>query len=218
MIIDYSNFQNVFETIAISPNIDVRGLPLNMFWGAVYGVKAPRGYARLRGATSFIRAHLPGAGWGETWRRRLGNKMVISSNFSKAPLEWCRWMWTASWRWWGAFLPWPKRRRKRERIWWREVKSQVWWEWWQLWQIRPQKERLLEQGQVRGQGRFIFQIDQQTSLQCWRRRGERPPKCRQQCRTQIKGAVQENERLVSKRRRQNDEATSNRKNIAINGW
>ena len=86
------------------PNIDVRGLPLNMFWGAVYGVKAPRGYARLRGATSFIRAHLPGSRLGRDLEAKTGNKMVISSNFSKAPLEWCRWMWTASWRWWEHFF------------------------------------------------------------------------------------------------------------------
>lgn len=144
------------------PNIDVRGLPLNMFWGAVYGVKAPRGYARLRGATSFIRAHLPGSRLGRDLEAKTGNKMVISSNFSKAPSSGVLPMDVDSlMKVVGAFLPWPKRRRKRERIWWREVKSHVWWEWWQLWQIRPQKERLLEQGQVRGQGWFIFQIDQQ---------------------------------------------------------
>ena len=121
------------------PNIDVRGLPLNMFWGVVScGVKAGWGYARLRGATSFIRAPLLGSRLGRDLEAKTGNKIVISSNFSKAPIvtivvpmDVDSLMKVV-----GAFLPWPKRRRKRERIWWREVKSQVWWEWWQLWQIR----------------------------------------------------------------------------------
>jgi len=37
-----------------------------------------------------------------------------------------------------------------------------------------------------------------TSLQCWRRRGERPPKCRQQCRTQIKGQFKKMRGLLVK--------------------
>ena len=106
-----------------------------MFWGVVsYGVKAGWGYARLRGATSFIRAPLPGSRLGRDMEKEVvnymeaktGNKMVISSNFSKAPSSGVVPMDVDSlMKVVRAFLPWPKRRQKRERIWWREVKSQV---------------------------------------------------------------------------------------------
>ena len=124
MIIDYLNFQNVLRQLR-SPKHRRTGASAEHVLRSGVRRQSPSG---LRPATRCHVLHQSASSGepvgarpgGEDWQQDGYLFELLEGTSGVVPMDVDSLMKVV-----GAFLPWPKRRRKRERIWWREVKSQV---------------------------------------------------------------------------------------------